>query len=153
MRPKVPKRKPLDIHMIASRAKSLARRMGLKEHADDLSQAVVEHYLSGLGQHQDIRHAMIDVVRKKFKRKNMHRHLVPIDSIELSAVVEKSNADFVTISSWLSGHSRIVFWLMYYWGFTQIEVAECFGLTESRISLIKSELIKTIKKRQGNETE
>lgn len=131
------------------RAKISAGKYGFTEHAEDIAQDVLLHFSSGKGRHQTIDQAVLDAIRRDFGRPGTpnfdqrqcfnsperlddpdcsitDRHL-EIESGEL-------RGDFERLTQGLKGIERACIILKFKWGFTQKEISDCFGVTESRIS-------------------
>jgi len=116
--------------------------MGWVNDAEDIAQEVLLKFCEGRGQHQTIDQAVGDLIRGKYRvlgfSRNEHRRqrlrMVPVEDARGVAAPEAIGRDFENIIGSLQGLERVMVKLRYEWGFTAREIADCFGVTESRIS-------------------
>lgn len=125
------------------RAVASARRYGFAETADDIAQTVLLKFCEGRGQHQTIDQAVIDAVRSKFGRPGLpgyerrftaEHQMAGMEAARGIGVEQKHRHDFERLTGMLPAGERIITRLTYEWGFTEQEIGDLFGITESRIS-------------------
>lgn len=138
------------------------QRWGLSQDAEDIAQTVILGYLEGRSTHQMIKHSIIDVLRAQQGRKGSRvlsekknlRHAMPIKNELLEAPEPDGHIkgfskihelDFRKKIEVLAPNEHCMIFLIVVWGFTQSEVADCFGTSESwvcqKLAVIKEKLI------------
>lgn len=122
-----------------------ATRRGFTEQSEDLAHDVILSWLEGGGQHQTIDHAVIDAVRRTHgrsgtpgheQRRNLEQRAERVDALANRpgpAVDRDSCHDFERLIKPLESIDRAIVCLRFIWGFSEIEIASLFGITESRV--------------------
>lgn len=123
-----------------------ATRKGFSEFSEDLAHDSLIKWLEGRGKHQTVDQATVDAIRGAFGRPGSPNYQlkrnVTRPSGSLDAVANKSSGevlgyhdyDLERIIETLNSSDRAIAVLIYVWGFKELEVGHCFGVTESRIS-------------------
>lgn len=133
------------------RAEYAATRMGFERDREEISQEVLCRMLEGKHQHSTIDQAVIDVIRKRFgrtgtpgydKKHALAKSLQAGDGLEnLESTI--GNNDGTSLDDRLDikraiiefrGRQRAIIVLRFIWGMNEIEIADIFGVTESRVS-------------------
>jgi hypothetical protein len=123
-----------------------ASRKGFREFSEDLAHDALIKWLEGIGKHQTVDQATVDAIRGTFGRPSTLGYLAKravarpagsmgeMANISSNAVDPNSEHDFERIIKSLGTTDRAILVLTYVWGFKEIEVGHCFGITESRVS-------------------
>lgn len=131
---------------LRKRAVLSAARMGFTERSEDLAHDAIVEWLEGRGQHQTVDQAVIDAIRRAFGRpglpghelrRNLEQRPKSMDRLarHTSREVDRDSVhDFDRLIRTLEPIQRAIVCLRYVWGFQEIEIAQCFGVSESRIS-------------------
>lgn len=131
-----------------------------KESAEDFAQWLIVQWLDGKSQHQTIRHAYVDYLKKHY------RHLTGVKPKTLVNITPENMDDLVkddTPDQWdhferqadiervlavmadkLTDYEAMVMRMIAKWGFSQKEIAETIGVTEGRISQVMTVILKKI---------
>ena len=135
--------------------KTYKRICGTDIGADDCAQHVMLLYIEGKSSHQQIKHSVIDYLKSKFKM-----HDSKIEKSEVTAALELMSEDprnkiidlfqIGKIIDLIDNQIDRSFFILYYkWGFSLIEIGECFSCHESlvctRLKKVRSKIFKKLK--------
>lgn len=112
-----------------------ATRMGFRNDAEDFAQECLLKIQSG--RRSSVENLFIDFIRSqqgrfKEKRTAKAREMLSYDLFNerVHGRIEEGNSLTVSLAENLDGQEKAIFCLRYLWGFTELEIAYCFGLTE-----------------------
>ena len=149
------------IRQITSRARQWAESNGFKTESDD----IVQHVLLQIAQKRrtDISKICIDYLRltygrtgkgksktqnSKYHEKRAYEDINDgIYRLETTYDINIDAMDFQVIQRYIKTKERAILTLRFKWGFSEKEIADCFGLTESRVCQILSDIEIKIKKK------
>lgn len=158
----------LNIKKIRRKVKMAAREYGLQHEWEDIAQEVLTRMLEGKHQHATIDQAVIDYVRKIYgdrrhgtfqARKSLakaeHQGLDYFDTISALNPWSKLDAliDFkkcIDLIGFDKKAQRAAIYLKYKEDWNQRELADCFGVTETAMSLYFGIIEKWLRKRLRN---
>lgn|GEM_PF-5308001 len=157
-----------DHEKLLSRYRYIARGLGFQGDCEDIAQ---EAYLGGLKNphwKQTARQRVIEAIRGIYGRTvggicrdpllnrlvDEYEEEIQLSSTGSSEEARINGYDFKRAVEVLQGEERVIFFLIYVWGFKEKEVGDCFGVSESRISQRLKKIQKNIqnKIRGGAET-
>lgn len=145
-------------------ARNVARRKGYHQHADDFAAEVAIKTIEG--RKASTEQLFVDYLRKEYgdarlasgREKMRDRHAMQ----ELADTVAASTRNSAALEQLcggfrIYGSSRAILVLYYKWGFHEAEIANCYGVTESRICQrlkeIQSSIYERIKKEESKLSE
>lgn len=128
---------------------------------DDIMQDVMLKWQEHRGEvHQTVEQAVIDVLRKTGPVKKSGRKNEDLTHQELREVIPDRALPFAErlivktevekLLRPMHGIDKALLMLKYFWGFTQREIAQCFGVTEARISQRITTLEKDLLAKDGD---
>ncbi len=135
-----------DAARFRKRAVFSAARKGFAQHSEDLAHDALLSWLEGHGKHQTVDQAVGDAIRGAFGRPgtpghelrgNLEQRAESLDALAYRAVPSidrDSLTDFERLIKPLESIDRSIVCLRFIWGFNEIEIANLFGITESRVS-------------------
>lgn len=145
-------RKELDektIIKFKKRLEGIGLKHGLNsEQREDAAQEVLCRMLEGRHQHATLDQAFIDHIRRSYGDKRLPSHserqaltyAKPIEDVrhdELGTVDPRKHRfdrrSYLEHTRGLDQIDRAVFWLTGYWSLSESEIADCFGVSPSRI--------------------
>lgn len=132
------------------RALISAAKYGFSEHAEDIAQEVLLHFLEGRGKSQTVDQAVIDSIRRKFGRVgatgfSARNALAMAESIETEDGQREFTApisggqlvdddrDLERVGRLFEGVDAVIFRMRFKEEMLQDEIAKVLGVTESRI--------------------
>lgn len=142
-----------EILKIAKRAKNVAIKRGYPELADDFSQEIVVHYLSGKGRHQTVDQFFIDYLRSRYGDSRNGRNRVGnaaernyIELDEVRNLADHSGDDKSDRNSahYFTGKELTLYHLYFEEQMREAHIGALFGVTESRISQMLNPMKKKI---------
>jgi predicted transcriptional regulator len=159
-----------EIEKLRNRSLITSRRMGINQDSEDIAQEVAIRFIQN-GKGQTVQQATIDVIRSVYGstrgsrmsgvtgvrraerfatslQESRESNLASINPIEGARFID---AFLSTSRILLSGSKRAIIILVYQWGFSLEEVADLLGVTESRISQVRSELEERVYKVMARE--
>lgn len=120
----------------------MACRKGYSQYAEDLASEAVVMRLENPGHRQNLRHTYIDALRRIGMAPRNHKRLPQAKAKyahpETVSQQDHFVRDFEKLIAPVKGEYRAMLVLSTMWGFTNREVAHCFGICESRVSQILS---------------
>lgn len=149
-----------DAARFLKRAKYAATKYGFSEHSDDFAQDVLLKYAEGRGRHQTVDQAVIDAIRERFGRPGLPGYskryalatAYPIDEMREDAIgtpargSEGNGIDFDRLVRRLSPRDREVIELRFRDGYTELEIGEQLGFSESRASQIIKAILERLRR-------
>jgi RNA polymerase sigma factor (sigma-70 family) len=138
------------LNKLRKRAIISAGKYGFSEHAEDIAQEVLLHFIEGRGQSQTIDQAVVDCIRKRFGRPGhpgatAKYALATAESIEtddgqrdFAAPVRESEfteceRDLERAGRLFKGVDAMIFQMRFREEMLQDEIAKILGVTESRV--------------------
>lgn len=148
------------------RARYAAGKFGFAEHSEDFAQDVLLKFSEGRGRHQTIDQAVIDAIRTRFGRPGLPGHAqrhalesaVPIDFEDGEPTIRAAvrgpqgdGIDFERLLRGLDARTREIFELRFGEGWTQLEIGQRLGITESRVNQILASELHAMRRRMNAE--
>lgn len=154
-----------DIKKIRNKVKMAARQFGMQDEWEDIAQEVLTRMLEGRHQHATVDQAVIDYIRKhqgdnRYKTsikkraliKAEHQDLDYFDTLasmnpwsKLDALIDSKKC--IELIGFDKKAQRAAIYLKYKEDWSQREIADCFGVTETAISLYLGNVERWLRKR------
>lgn len=140
------KTKRSSLEQLYEKAKKYANiKCSKKEDANDFATWVTVKYLENKSQHQTLQQSFIDFLRAEhFSSDALQR---PRDEYTSPRSHEFIGADDIKpYIKYCSNEEKCILNLKFVWGFSNVEIAQCFDAHESEVSLTIKKLLETILK-------
>lgn len=126
------------------------RRANKHDAAEDFASWAVLKFLEG--RKATIRQLFIDYTRQNlWDSRRPGNKGVQVRDFDVERLPAPIGSDLIFSAATLQGQDRAVVYLTYKWGFEPYEIAECFGVTSSRVIQLLDRARETIAKRIRNE--
>jgi DNA-directed RNA polymerase specialized sigma24 family protein len=136
------------VEKLLVRARIAADRMGLKRDREELAQEVLCRMLEGKNQHSTVDQTLIDALRERSGRKgspnyearlrlysaeSREPHHLGIPGGDRVGADLDDRIDIQRMADFLRGEERALMKLRHQWGMNEVEIADLFGVSASRI--------------------
>jgi len=143
-----------DYKKLESRVKLVANRYRGVVDPDDLFQEIMFSFYRKGKPGQTIDQAAIDCLRSMYGRKDtpkcersrLERNYKQYYDRVYGKVTETDSGDFYRYADLFKGRDRVVMILHFKWGFNNVEIAECFGVSDSRVSQYLKAIVLKLRK-------